>query len=170
MKDRPGFARIAHAFSGLAYLSGEPGRPPVVPGSTSLADYMSGLFGAVGVLVALRHAERTGQGQVVDIGLYESVFRVLDEMAPAFERFGYQRERMGPDTVNIVPHSHYQTRDGEWVALACSNDRMWERLSKAMGRPALAVDPRYAHIKARDDHRPDWVCLKRRFPSSNSTA
>jgi crotonobetainyl-CoA:carnitine CoA-transferase CaiB-like acyl-CoA transferase len=164
LRDKPGFARIAHAFGGLAYLSGEPGRTPVVPGSTSLADYMSGLFGAVGVLIALRDAERTGKGQIVDIGLYESVFRVLDELAPAFARYGYQRERMGADTVNIVPHSHYQTRDGSWVALACSNDRMWQRLTSAMNRPELARDPRYAHMKARDDRRDevnalvsDWV-------------
>lgn len=153
LKDKPGFARIAHAFSGLAYLSGEPGGTPVVPGSTSLADYMSGLFGAVGVLVALRHAERTGEGQVVDIGLYESVFRVLDELAPAYARSGFQRERMGADTVNVVPHSHYQTRDGAWVALACSNDRMWQRLTKAMNCPELGVDPRYALLKSRDEHR-----------------
>jgi crotonobetainyl-CoA:carnitine CoA-transferase CaiB-like acyl-CoA transferase len=159
MRAKPGFARIAHAFSGLAYLSGEPGRAPVVPGSTSLADYMSGLFGAVGVLVALRHAERTGEGQVVDIALYESIFRILDEIAPAYEKFGYQRERMGPDTVNIVPHSHYQTRDGSWVALACSNDRMWERLTNAMGRPDLPSDPRYARMKTRAEHRQEVNAL-----------
>ena len=159
MKDKPGFARIAHAFSGLAYLSGEPGRPPVVPGSTSLADYMSGLFGAVGVLVALRHAEKTGEGQTIDIGLYESVFRVLDEIAPAYARSGFVRERMGPDTVNVVPHSHYETKDGRWVALACSNDRMWHRLTTAMGRPELADDPRYARPKARDDHRAEVNAL-----------
>ena len=153
MSDKPGFARIAHAFSGLAYLAGEPGRPPVVPGSTSLADYMSGLFGAVGVLMALRHAERTGEGQSIDVALYESIFRVLDELAPAYDKFGYQRERMGPDTVNVVPHSHYETRDGSWVALACSNERMWERLCKAMGRPELAADPRYAGTRQRDAHR-----------------
>ena len=153
MSDKPGFARIAHAFSGLAYLAGEPGRPPVVPGSTSLADYMSGLFGAVGVLMALRHAERTGEGQSIDVALYESIFRVLDELAPAYDKFGYQRERMGPDTVNVVPHSHYETRDGSWVALACSNERMWERLCKAMGRPALATDPRYASTRQREAHR-----------------
>jgi len=153
LSDKPGFARIAHAFSGLAYLAGEPGRAPVVPGSTSLADYMSGLFGAVGVLMALRHAERTGEGQSIDIALYESIFRVLDELAPAFDKFGYQRERMGPDTVNVVPHSHYQTRDGAWVALACSNERMWERLCNAMGRPELVVDPRYATTRQRNEHR-----------------
>lgn len=153
MKSKPGFARIAHAFSGLAYLAGEPGRPPVVPGSTSLADYMSGLFGTVGVLIALRHAERTGEGQTIDIALYESIFRVLDELAPAYDKFGYQRERMGPDTVNVVPHSHYETRDGSWVALACSNERMWERLCKAMGRSELATDPRYTGARQRDLHR-----------------
>ncbi len=153
MRDKPGFARIAHAFSGLAYLAGEPGRPPVVPGSTSLADYMSGLFGTVGVLMALRHVEKTGEGQTIDIALYESIFRVLDELAPAFDKFGFQRERMGPDTVNVVPHSHYQTRDGAWVALACSNERMWERLCKAMARPELVTDPRYATTQQRNQHR-----------------
>lgn len=167
MRDKPGFARIAHAFSGLAYLSGEPGRPPVVPGSTSLADYMSGLFGAVGVMVALRHAEKTGEGQYIDIGLYESVFRVLDEIAPAYARSGFVRERMGPDTVNIVPHSHYETKDGRWVALACSNDRMWQRLTKAMGRPELADDPRYSLPKARDDHRPEVNALVAEWVKSN---
>lgn len=164
MRQEPGFARIAHAFSGLAYLSGEPDRPPVVPGSTSLADYMTGLFGAVGVLIALRDAERTGIGQMIDIGLYESVFRVLDEIAPAYAKFGYKRERMGPDTVNVVPHSHYETQDGAWVALACSNDRMWERLTAAMERGELSGDERYATPPARNRHRAevngivaDWV-------------
>ena len=152
-RNKPGFARIAHAFSGLAYLAGEPGRVPVVPGSTSLADYMSGLFGAIGVLIAIRHAERTGIGQVVDIGLYESMFRVLDELAPAYAANDVQRERMGPDVVNIVPHSHYPTKDGHWVALACSNDRMWVRLTRAMARPELAADPLYATIPARAARR-----------------
>ena len=153
LSSKPGFARIAHAFSGLAYLAGEPGRPPVVPGSTSLADYMSGLFGAVGVLIALRHVDRTGEGQAIDVGLYESIFRVLDELAPAYDRFGYQRERMGPDTINVVPHSHYETRDGSWVALACSNERMWERLCRAMGKPELVEDLRYATTHKRNEHR-----------------
>jgi crotonobetainyl-CoA:carnitine CoA-transferase CaiB-like acyl-CoA transferase len=159
LKDKPGFARIAHAFSGLAYLTGEREGRPVTPGSTSLADYMSGLFGAVGVLIALRHAERTGEGQVVDVALYESIFRVLDELAPAFARFGFQRERMGADTVNAVPHGHFPTKDGAWVALACSNDRMWGRLAKAMGRPELADDPRYASPRARDEHRDELNAL-----------
>jgi crotonobetainyl-CoA:carnitine CoA-transferase CaiB-like acyl-CoA transferase len=152
-RNKPGFARIAHGFSGLAYLAGEPGRPPVMPGSTSLADYMSGLWGAVGVLVALRHAERTGEGQVIEFGLYESIFRVLDEIAPVYARTGVVRERMGPDTINVVPHSHYQCGDGGWVALACSSEKMFERLAVAMNRPDLTTNPEYATMAARIRNR-----------------
>lgn len=144
MRAKPGFARIAHAFGGLSHLAGEAEGPPVVPGSTSLADYMTGLFGAYGVMVALRHAERTGEGQEIDIALYESVFRALDEIAPAYARHGFERTRMGADTVNAAPHSHYRTRDGAWIAIACTTDRMWRRLATAIGGESLAADPRYA--------------------------
>ena len=155
MRTQPGFARIAHAFSGLAYLAGEPGRMPVVPGSTSLADYMSGMYGAIGALVALKARETTGEGQCVDLALYESVFRVLDEMVPAFQQNGYVRERMGADTVNVCPHSHYQASDGKWIALACTNDQMFARLADAMGQPELASPARYGdkdkRLAARDE-------------------
>jgi len=155
MRSQPGFARVAHAFSGLAYLAGEPGRVPVVPGSTSLADYMSGMYGAIGALVALKARDASGEGQVVDLALYESVFRVLDEIAPAYQRLGYVRERMGADTVNVCPHSHYETRDGKWIAIACSNDSMFERLAGAMGQPELASPERYGpkelRLAARDE-------------------
>ncbi|TAI65598.1 CoA transferase [Bradyrhizobium sp. Leo170] len=154
-RDKPGFARIAHGFSGLAYLAGEAGRQPVMPGSTSLADYISGLWGALGVLIALRHAAASGRGQIVDIGLYESVFRLLDEIAPVFAKTGFVRERLGADTVNVVPHSHYRTSDGKWVALACSSDKMFERLAAAMRRPELATDPSYATMAGRLARRED---------------
>lgn len=137
-RSEPGFARIAHAFAGLAWLAGEAEGPPVVPGSTSLADYTSGMWGAIGVMAALRSRDVTGRGQFIDIGLYESVFRLLDEVAPAFAKYGKVRERMGADTVNVVPHSHYRTKSGEWIALACTNDRMFERLATVMGQPELA--------------------------------
>lgn len=154
-RDLPGFARVAHAFSGLAYLAGEPDGPPVTPGSTSLADYMTGLYGVIGVLTALQARERTGRGQVVDLALYETIFRALDELAPAFQQFGFVRERMGADTVNVTPHSHYQAADGGWVAIACSHDDMFVRLAKAMGDPDLAspdlFGPKAARLKARDE-------------------
>jgi crotonobetainyl-CoA:carnitine CoA-transferase CaiB-like acyl-CoA transferase len=165
-RHEPGFARIAHAFGGLAFLAGEAGGPPVVPGSTSLADYISGLWGAVGVLIAVHHVRNGGPGQFIDIGLYESVFRLLDEMVPAFAKFGTVRTRMGADTVNVAPHSHYQTADGQWIALACTNDRMFRRLAEVMGRPDLGTSPRYATSADRVRHRDevngfvaDWVRL-----------
>lgn len=149
----PGFARIAHAFGGLAYLAGTPDGPPVVPGSTSLADYISGLWGAIGVLVAVQARHRTGRGQVIDIGLYESVFRLLDELAPVYAATGFVRSRLGADVPNVAPHSHYQTLCGQWVAIACSNDRMFGRLAQAMGQPALASHPDFATAAARLQHR-----------------
>ncbi len=152
-REKPGYARIAHAFSGLAYLAREPGGTPVIPGSTSLADYTSGLYGALGVLMALRVKDRTGAGQVIDLGLYEPIFRMMDELVPSFGKSGFVREPMGADTVNIVPHSHYLTRDDRWVAIACSSDKMFERLCTAMGRPELAKDPHYATMRQRDLRR-----------------
>jgi crotonobetainyl-CoA:carnitine CoA-transferase CaiB-like acyl-CoA transferase len=139
----PGFARVAHGFGGLSYLAGEPDGRPVVPGSTSLADYLSGIWGAVGVLMALRVAERTGQGQDVDIGLYESVFRLLDEIAPAYARTGFVRERMGADVPTVVPHGHWQAGDGRWVAIACTSDKIFARLAGAMGKPELTAPDRF---------------------------
>jgi crotonobetainyl-CoA:carnitine CoA-transferase CaiB-like acyl-CoA transferase len=105
------------------------------------------------VLVALRHAERTGEGQRIDLALYESVFRLLDELAPCFAATGYQREPMGAETPTIVPHNHYLTADDGWVAIACSTERMWQRLTKAMGREDLARDPRYATMGSRVERR-----------------
>ncbi len=140
--DRPGFARIAHAYGGLTHLAGMPDGPPVTPGSTSLGDYMSGLFGAVGVLMALRHAERAGQGQMIDIALYESVFRVLDEIAPRHAADGTVRGREGAGTINACPHGHFPCGDGAWVAIACTSDKMFARLLDVMERPDLAE--RYA--------------------------
>jgi len=140
----PGFARVAHGFGGLSYLAGEADGPPVVPGSTSLADYLSGIWGAVGVLMALRVAERTGHGQDVDIGLYESIFRLLDETAPAYARNGTIRERMGADVPTVVPHGHWQTREGRWVAIACTSDKIFARLAEAMGKPELTAQDRFA--------------------------
>jgi crotonobetainyl-CoA:carnitine CoA-transferase CaiB-like acyl-CoA transferase len=148
-RERPGFARVAHAFGGLSYLAGEPGGTPVVPGSTSLADYMSGLYGAIGVLMALRARDRDGVGQQIDLGLYEAVFRALDEMAPAYAKHGFVRERKGAATVNVCPHSHYPTKDGKWVAIACTTDRMFQRFAAVMGKPELAAVDRWGSARAR---------------------
>lgn len=164
----PGFARIAHAFSGLSFLAGEADGPPVVPGSTSMADYTSGMWGAIGVLTALRARDRTGLGQFIDLGLYESVFRLLDEMAPAYARHGTVRTRMGADTVNVVPHSHYQTGTGEWVALACTSDKMFERFAAVMGDPSLAQ--RFPTSARRVEHRAEVNGIVAAWAKSRSLA
>ena len=150
---RPGFGRIANAFGGISFLAGYPDRPPVTPGSATLPDYLSGMYGAMGALVALRAREHTGEGQVVDIGLYESIFRILDELAPAYHYKGLVRQRMGPGTVNVVPHSHYPTKDERWIAIACTSDKIFARLAAVMGRPELAGDGIWGKVAQREADR-----------------
>jgi crotonobetainyl-CoA:carnitine CoA-transferase CaiB-like acyl-CoA transferase len=137
-RQRPGFGRIAAAVSGVSYLSGYPDRPPVTPGTPTIPDYLAGTMGALGALMALQHRQRSGEGQMVDVGLYEPTLRMLDELIPAFAATGHVRERIGSGTEYVVPHNHYRTREGSWIAIACTNDRMFERLARdAMGRPEL---------------------------------
>ena len=136
-KDRPGFARIAHAYGGLTYLSGMPGEIPVTPGSTSLGDYMTGMNGCIGIMMALRHREATGEGQVVDCALFESVFRALDEIAPRYATDGFIRQPEGTGTLNACPHGHFPSGDGKFLAIACTTDKMFERLTIAMEREDL---------------------------------
>ena len=152
-RTRPGFGRIAAAVGGLSYLSGYPDRPPVTPGTPTVPDYLAGVFAAMGALAALRHAERTGEGQVVDVGLYEPVLRVLDDAIAVHGATGYVRERLGSGTESAVPHDHYRTRDARFVAVACTNDRMFARLCQAMGRDELAGDDRCRTTPARLAHR-----------------
>jgi crotonobetainyl-CoA:carnitine CoA-transferase CaiB-like acyl-CoA transferase len=152
-RERPGFGRIAAAVGGLAYLSGYPDRPPVTPGTPTVPDYLAGVFGALGALIALRHTERTGQGQVVDVALYEPILRVLDDAIAVYGRTGHVRERIGSGTESAVPHNHYRAGDGRWIAIACTNDRMFLRLLTAMGRADLGADPRVATMPARLAHR-----------------
>ena len=150
---RPGFARIAHAFSGLVHLAGEPGRTPVIPGSTSLADYMAGVWGALGAMMALRERDTNGRGQYIDIGLYEAMFRFLDEIAPAYDANGFIREPQGADTINVVPHSHYPTSDERWIAIACTSDKIFARFAEVMGRPELAGDGIWGTVAQREADR-----------------
>jgi succinyl-CoA:(S)-malate CoA-transferase subunit B len=137
-RERPGFGRIAAAMGGISYLSGYPDRPPVTPGTPTIPDYLAGALAAFGTLAALEARRRTGEGQVVDVGLYEPMLRMLDELIPVYGASGYVRERIGSGTEYVVPHNHYRARDGRWLAIACTNDRMFDRLASAMGRPELA--------------------------------
>jgi succinyl-CoA:(S)-malate CoA-transferase subunit A len=156
---RPGFAHIAHAVGGLSYLAGFPGETPVVPGAAPLGDYMSSLYGLIGVMLALRYKSKTGLGQVIDVGIYESVFRQLDELAAAYGTFGKIREREGAGSFVAVPHGHFRTKCGKWVAIACTTDRMFERLAEAMDRPELASHSMYGEQRKRLAAREEVIAI-----------
>lgn len=147
-RDQPGFARTAHAFSGLTFACGEPGRVPVTPGASMLADYSSGVWGAYATMVALMDRVTSGEGQCIDLPLYLATFRAMDEMVPAYAKTGAIRQRMGAETHNLVPHGHFRTCDDRWIALTCSSDKMFERLAGMIGDPVLLA-PEMATTKAR---------------------
>jgi len=166
-KDKPGFGRIASAYGGLSNLAGYPDRPPVIPGTPSIPDYLTGVYAALGAMLALRHRDRTGQGQYIDIALYEPVFRILEEVPAAYHKMGIVRERLGTGSSVAVPHNHYTTKDGRYIAIACTNDTMFRRLVGAMGRPDLADDPRFCSNAQRVAHREETDAMVQEWVGSH---
>jgi succinyl-CoA:(S)-malate CoA-transferase subunit A len=146
---RSGFAHIAQAFGGLNYLAGFPGETPVLPGTVPLGDYIASLYGAIGIMVALRHRELTGRGQIIDVGIYEAIFRMMEEIASVYGVTGKIREREGSGSFVAVPHGHFRTRDDKWIAIACTTDKMFERLAVAMGQPQLSSSGLYGDQRKR---------------------
>jgi formyl-CoA transferase len=147
--DKPGFGVIAEAMGGLRHLTGEPGRVPVRVG-VSIGDTLAALHGVIGVLMALRHRDANGgQGQVVDVALYESVFNVMESLLPEYDAFGVVRERAGSALPGIAPSNAYPCRDGSYVLVAGNGDSIFKRLMQAIGREDLAADPRFAHNDGR---------------------
>jgi len=151
-RDKAGFGTPAAAIGGLTYITGFPDRPPLsVP--IALADYLAGLFGALGAVMALLERERTrAGGQSVDVSLYESVFRLLEAVVPAYGKNGFVRERMGNRTGQSSPIGSYQTADGRYMVLSVSTERVWARMIEAMGHPEWGQDARYATNPARTAH------------------
>lgn len=159
-----GVARIAEAFTGMTHLTGEPEGTPAMSGSSALADYVCGLYGALGVMLALSARQMTGRGQQIDMALYDGIARFLDELMPVFANTGQGRDRMGSETNRSVPHNNYQASDGQWVTIACTNDSLFARLAQVMGRGDLLEDDRYSTNRARIERRhevnglvADWV-------------
>jgi crotonobetainyl-CoA:carnitine CoA-transferase CaiB-like acyl-CoA transferase len=150
---RVGVARIAEGFAGVADLTGEPDGAPLLGGASAQADYITGLYGAFGVMLALREREKSGLGQVIDLSLYEGLMRFLDELAPHYSQTGEVRTRIGAETHRSVPHSNYPTLDRRWVSIACTNDSLFSRLAAAMGRTELERDPEFATNSARIANR-----------------
>ena len=149
--DRAGFGGIGEAMGGWRYIVGEPDRPPARMG-ISIGDTLCATYGAMGVLAALHHREKTGQGQIIDTALYEAVLQVMEGLVPEYDYNGYIRQRSGSILPGVAPSNVYTCRDGPFM-IGANNDAIFARLAKAMGRPELALDPRYASHLARGQHQ-----------------
>lgn len=153
MQDQPGFGAVGESMGGLRYITGFPDRPPVRTG-ISIGDSIAALWAAIGALMALRHREvQGGQGQVVDVALYEAVFAMMESMLPEFDVFGFVRERTGNIMPGITPSNTHTTRDGRHITIGANGDAIFQRLMRAIGRPDLADDLTLADNAGRDSHR-----------------
>ncbi|MDQ7968369.1 MAG: CaiB/BaiF CoA-transferase family protein [Oxalicibacterium faecigallinarum] len=162
MKDQPGFGAIGESMGGLRYVSGFPDRPPLRVG-ISIGDSLAAMHGVMGAMMALRHRDVTGgrwnghsgaglvagQGQMVDVALYEAVFNMMESLVPEYDHAGVVRERTGGALPGIVPSNTYTTGDGENVVIAGNGDAIFKRLMLAMGRDDLASDPQLARNDGR---------------------
>lgn len=158
-KDQPGFGAVGESMGGLRYITGFPDRPPVRTG-ISIGDSIAALWGAIGALMALRHREvNGGEGQVVDVALYEAVFAMMESMVPEFDVFGFMRERTGNIMPGITPSNTHTTRDGKHVTIGANGDAIFRRLMLAMNRPDLADDPGLADNAGRDARRDEVYAL-----------
>lgn len=159
MAQQPGFGAIGESMGGLRYVTGFPDRPPVKTG-ISIGDSIAALWGALGALMALRHKEvNGGQGQVVDVALYEAVFAMMESLVPEFDVFGFVRERTGNIMPGITPSNTHTTKDGKHVAIGANGDAIFRRLMLAMDRPDLADDPTLADNAGRDARRDELYAL-----------
>src|SRR5215470_11430687 len=148
-RDRPGLDRNGIGFGGLLYLTGYPDRPPVRPG-VIISDYLTAVFNALSIMVALYHRDvHRGGGQWVDLALYESVFRILEHTLPAYDRLGIVRGREGNRLRNSAPLDNWETKDGQFVCIVAAGDGLFPRLARAIGREDLLHDPRFASLAAR---------------------
>ncbi len=150
--DQPGFGAIGEALGGIRYTTGDPEKLPSRTG-ISIGDTLTAMFATIGTLNALHARERTGQGQVVDAALYESVLAVMESLLTEYHVAGFIRERTGSIIPNIAPANAYPTRDGKLHLISGNQDTVWRRLAQAMGRPELGKDPRYATHHARGDNQ-----------------
>jgi crotonobetainyl-CoA:carnitine CoA-transferase CaiB-like acyl-CoA transferase len=142
---RPGFARIADAMSGFLSLCGHPNEAPMHPGYP-IADSVTGLFGALGILMALleRRQNPDAPGQVVSVSLFESMFRILDFLPIEYDQLGEVRQRSGNRNPYAAPGNCYRSRDGQWCTVAASTQSLFERLASAIGRCDLIADARFS--------------------------
>ncbi|GEN33946.1 CaiB/BaiF CoA transferase family protein [Aneurinibacillus danicus] len=152
-RDKPGFGSIGEAMGGLRYITGYPDRPPTRVG-ISIGDSISSLYAVMGAMMAVYHRDvkGTGQGQFVDVALYESIFSFMESMLPEFDRTGFIRERTGSTLPGITPSNTYLCKDGKYVVIGVNGDGIFKRLMVAIGHPQYADDPRFQNNATRSEH------------------
>ena len=166
-KDRPGFGTIAECMSGFVGMTGFQNTPPVLP-PIPLADEVAGVFGAMAGMMALYHRDTSGntdtKGQVVDVSLFEPLFRLCIPHITMFDMLGINRERVGNDFPDAAPRSLYKTADDRWLGLSATSQSTFEGLAKAMGMERLLKRPEFkdnaARLENRDalnDELNDWL-------------
>ncbi len=149
---RGGYGVVCEAVSGLREITGDPDRPPPRV-ATSMADYIAGLYGAFGAMMAVHERHKTGRGQVVDSALYEGSFSFMEPHVPVFQQLGIVAERAGPLLPGNAPNSIYPTRDGRYIVMAAAVNPVFKRLVETMGRPELFEDPRFSSAVARAENQ-----------------
>ena len=150
MTDQPGFGTLAEAFSGFAYITGQPDGPPTLP-AFGLADGVASLAGVYGVMMALywRDAQGGGVGQYIDLSLYEPLFSILGPQVSEFDQLGVVQERHGNRSPRTAPRNAYETSDGRWVATSAGTQAIANRIFRAVGEPQLGEDERFSSPEAR---------------------
>lgn len=163
---RPGFGSLAEAMSGFAALTGEPDGPPTLP-PFGLADGVAALATSYAVMVALRAAESSGIGQVIDMAIIEPILMLLGGQITAYDQLGTVQARSGNRSVNNAPRNVYRTRDSDWVAVSTSSQSIAERVMRLVDRPELVDEPWFAsghsraqHADELDDAVGSWIAAR----------
>jgi crotonobetainyl-CoA:carnitine CoA-transferase CaiB-like acyl-CoA transferase len=149
---KPGYASVTEGYGGFRYINGEPGEAPVRP-NISLGDTVAGIHAALGVALAIIQRHQSGEGQVVDVALYESVFNLLEGIIPEFDGAGVVREPSGSTITGIVPTNTYLCDDQKHVVIGGNGDSIFKRLMTEAGRLDMAEDPELAHNPGRVIHQ-----------------
>lgn len=152
MSQRGGYATIAEGFSGLASFTGFPQNGPSVS-AFPMGDYLAGIFGAFGALAAIHNRLTSKRGQVVDVSLFEPLFRITESVVLRYDQTGEKKPRLGNQMEEDVPRNVYATSDGKAIAISCGSQRIYENLTRAMNRPDLLTDPRFITMSLRVQHR-----------------
>jgi CoA:oxalate CoA-transferase len=166
--DRASYDLIAQAQSGLMMMTGEPGDPPIKTG-VNLADYIGGLFLAVGILCALRERDRSGRGQRVDVSNQDALVTLLDSAPSWFRATGEDPGRTGNMHRRVAPYGTYRARDG-WVVIGAGNPPMFRRALRAIGREELLDDEEFRERARRGSHCDEVNVLWREFVAKHTRA